>query len=283
MIFGGVGVKGTWHILTTEALEPALNMAIDEALLGFVGRGEIHPTLRFYTWEPKGLSVGHFQRATRDIDRERIEAMGIPVVRRMTGGRAVLHADELTYSIVIKETAPGLPSTVIESYRLLTEGVRKGYHRLGIPAEFSVPLTEEEKEALRRPKSAVCFDASSYYELAVGNRKIAGSAQVRQHGVVLQHGSVPLTLDERELYDCFNFADEATREKMRSRFSGKAVSLNELTDRTVTIDEVREAFTRGFEEALDLELVPLELSSAQWEEVERLAEKYRSDDWNWKR
>ncbi|WP_114570556.1 lipoate--protein ligase family protein [Exiguobacterium flavidum] len=258
-------------------------MAIDEALIGFVGRDEIHPTLRFYSWEPKGLSVGHFQRAIKDIDRGRIEAMGIPIVRRMTGGRAVLHADELTYSVVIKESTPGLPSTVIESYRLLTEGVRKGYHHLGIPAEFSVPLTEDEKEELRRPKSAVCFDASSYYELAVGKRKVAGSAQVRHQGVVLQHGSVPLSVNEHELYDCFSFADEATREKMRNRFSGKAVSLNELTDRTVTIDEVREAFTRGFEEALELELVPLELSSEQWEEVERLAEKYRSDEWNWKR
>jgi len=77
-------------------MEPAMNMAIDEALIQFVGRGEIAPTLRFYSWEPRGLSVGHFQRATRDIDRKRIAELGIPIVRRMTGGRAVLHADELT-------------------------------------------------------------------------------------------------------------------------------------------------------------------------------------------
>ncbi|MDQ6466077.1 lipoate--protein ligase family protein [Exiguobacterium acetylicum] len=272
-----------WQVLTTPAMEPAMNMAIDEALIQFVGRGEIAPTLRFYSWEPRGLSIGHFQRATRDIDRKRIAELGIPIVRRMTGGRAVLHADELTYSIVIPEDTEGLPRTVIESYRMLTEGIRKGYHHLGIPVEFSVPLTEEEKEELRKPKSAVCFDAASYYELAVGKRKVAGSAQVRHQGVVLQHGSVPLSVDEGELFDCFLYDDELTRERMKARFSGKAVALNELAGRAVAFDEVRGAFTKGFEEALDLSFVPLTFTSEQWQEIERLAEKYRSDEWNWKR
>lgn len=260
-----------------------MNMAIDEALIAFVGRGEIAPTLRFYSWEPRGLSVGHFQRATRDIDRKRIEELGIPIVRRMTGGRAVLHADELTYSVVIQEATEGLPRTVIESYRLLTEGIRKGYHHLGIPVEFSVPMTEEEKEELRKPKSAVCFDAASYYELAVGKRKVAGSAQVRHQGVVLQHGSVPLSVDEGELFDCFLYEDETMRQRMKSRFAGKAVALNELAGRKVSFEEVRDAFTRGFEDALQLEFVPLEFNERQWQEIEQLAEKYRSDKWNWKR
>lgn len=272
-----------WHVLTTEALEPALNMAIDEALIAFVGRGELAPTLRFYSWEPRGLSVGHFQRATRDIDRQRIEELGIPIVRRMTGGRAVLHADELTYSVVIQEATEGLPRTVIESYRMLTEGIRKGYHHLGIPVEFSVPMTEEEKEELRKPKSAVCFDAASYYELAVGKRKVAGSAQVRHQGVVLQHGSVPLSVDEGELFDCFLYDDEMTRQRMKARFAGKAVALNELAGRQVSFDEVRVAFMCGFEDALQLEFAPLEFTKQQWQEIEQLAEKYRSDEWNWKR
>ncbi|AFS70006.1 MULTISPECIES: lipoate--protein ligase family protein [Exiguobacterium] len=272
-----------WQVLTTERLEPALNMAIDEALIGFVGRGEVAPTLRFYSWEPRGLSVGHFQRAVKDIDRERIEQLGIPIVRRMTGGRAVLHADELTYSIVIPETSEGLPKTVIESYRMLTEGVRKGYHHLGIPVEFSVPMTEQEKEELRKPKSAVCFDAASYYELAVGKRKVAGSAQVRHQGVVLQHGSVPLSVDEGELFDCFVYEDETIRERMKARFAGKAVALNELAGRTVSFEEVRVAFLKGFEEALQLTFTPLEFTEHQWQEIERLAAKYRSEEWNWKR
>jgi len=99
----------------------------------------------------------------------------------------------------------------------------------------------------------------------------------------VQHGSVPLSVDEGELFDCFLYDDESTRERMKARFSGKAVALNELAGRAVAFDEVRGAFTKGFEEALDLSFVPLTFTSEQWQEIERLAEKYRSDEWNWKR
>ena len=272
----------TWHILTTPALSPAENMAIDEALAGWVARGELKPTLRFYSWTPHAISVGRFQRATRDLDREALEANGIPVVRRLTGGRAVLHADELTYSVILPETTPALPTNVIESYRLLTEGVRRGYRALGVLAEFSVPLTAEDREVLRKPKSAVCFDAASYYELAVDGRKVAGSAQVRHQGAVLQHGSIPLSIDDDVLFDCFKMEpDEKIRAK--ERFSGKAVALNETLGRFVTFDEVAAAFEEGFREAFELTFEPLVFTSDQQEEINRLTEKYASDDWIWKR
>lgn len=272
----------TWHILTTPALSPAENMAIDEALAGWVARGELKPTLRFYSWTPHAISVGRFQRATRDLDREALEANGIPVVRRLTGGRAVLHSDELTYSVILPETTPALPTNVIESYRLLTEGVRRGYRALGVLAEFSVPLTAEDREVLRKPKSAVCFDAASYYELAVDGRKVAGSAQVRHQGAVLQHGSIPLSIDDDVLFDCFKMEpDEKIRAK--ERFSGKAVALNETLGRFVTFDEVAAAFEEGFREAFELTFEPLVFTSDQQEEINRLTEKYASDDWIWKR
>ena len=212
-----------------------------------------------------------------------LKTIGGNIVEIRTEKARVLCDFGLSVAGQLPEDTEGLPRTVIESYRMLTEGIRKGYHHLGIPVEFSVPLTEEEKEELRKPKSAVCFDAASYYELAVGKRKVAGSAQVRHQGVVLQHGSVPLSVDEGELFDCFLYDDESTRERMKARFSGKAVALNELAGRAVAFDEVREAFTKGFEEALELSFVPLTFTSEQWQEIERLAEKYRSDEWNWKR
>ncbi|TCI24621.1 lipoate--protein ligase family protein [Exiguobacterium sp. SH3S2] len=272
----------TWHILTTQSLAPAENMAIDEAVAGWVARGELKPTLRFYSWAPHAISVGRFQRATRDLDREALAANGIPVVRRLTGGRAVLHADELTYSVILPETTPTLPTNVIESYRLLTEGVRRGYRALGVPAEFSVPLTEEDREVLRKPKSAVCFDAASYYELAVDGRKVAGSAQVRHQGAVLQHGSIPLSIDDDVLFDCFNMeADEKVYAK--ARFSSKAVALNETLGRFVTFDEVAVAFEDGFRDAFQLTFEPLVFTATQRDEIARLVEKYESDDWVWKR
>ncbi|MCC5891073.1 lipoate--protein ligase family protein [Exiguobacterium sp.] len=272
----------TWHLLTTKDHTPAENMAIDEAVATFVARGELKPTLRFYSWAPHAISVGRFQRATRDLDRARLKTNDIPVVRRLTGGRAVLHADELTYSVILPETMPSLPTNVIESYRLLTEGVRRGYQSLGVPAEFSVPLTDADREALRKPKSAVCFDAASYYELAVDGRKIAGSAQVRHQGAVLQHGSIPLSIDDDVLFDCFSMeADEKARAK--ERFSGKAVALNETLGRTIAFDEVAAAFTDGFRDAFDLTFEPLVFTDTQQETIRQLVLKYESDDWSWKR
>lgn len=272
----------TWHILTTPSLSASENMAIDEAVAGWVARGELKPTLRFYSWTPHAISVGRFQRATRDLDREALEANGIPVVRRLTGGRAVLHADELTYSVILPETTPALPTNIIESYRLLTEGVRRGYQTLGVPAEFSVPLTEEDREVLRKPKSAVCFDAASYYELTVEGRKVAGSAQVRHQGAVLQHGSIPLSIDDDILFDCFNM-EEDEKVYAKARFNDKAISLNETLGRFVTFDEVATAFETGFRDAFQLTFEPLLFTTTQQDEIDRLVKKYESDDWVWKR
>lgn len=272
----------TWHLLTTESKSPAVNMAIDEAIAGWVAEGTLKPTLRFYSWAPHAISVGRFQRATRDLDRKSLAANGIPVVRRLTGGRAVLHADELTYSVILPETTPSLPTNIIESYRLLTEGVRRGYHELGVPAEFSVPLTEEDREALRKPKSAVCFDAASYYELAVDGKKIAGSAQVRHQGAVLQHGSIPLSIDDDVLFDCFAMADDEKAEA-KVRFGEKTVALNETLDRLVSFDEVAAAFETGFRDAFQLTFEPLVFTAEQQAEIDRLIDKYESDEWIWKR
>ena len=274
--------RTTWHLLRTESLSPAENMAIDEAIANWVAKGEMKPTLRFYSWAPHAISVGRFQRATRDLDREALATNKIPVVRRLTGGRAVLHADELTYSVILPESTPALPTNIIESYRLLTEGVRRGYQALGVPAEFSVPLTEADREALRKPKSAVCFDAASYYELAVDGKKIAGSAQVRHQGAVLQHGSIPLSVDDDVLFDCFAM-DAAEKVAAKRRFGEKAVALNDTLQRSVSFDEVAAAFETGFKDAFTLTFEPLVFTEQQRAEIDGLVKKYESDDWIWKR
>ena len=160
--------------------------------------------------------------------------------------------------------------------------MRRCYQAFGVAAEFSVPLTEADREALRKPKSAVCFDAASYYELAVDGKKIAGSAQVRHQGAVLQHGLKPLSIDDDVLFDCFNLkADEKAEAK--ARFGDKAVSLNETLGRTVAFDEVAAAFTDGFRDAFDLTFEPLTFTEAQQQEIQELVTKYKSDDWVWKR
>lgn len=206
-----------WYFVNSGPCDPAYNMALDEALLHWHSEGLIPPVIRFYEWNPATLSVGYFQKAKRDLNFDQIHKLGLGFVRRPTGGRAVLHEHELTYSIIVSEQYPNMPKTVTEAYRVLSEGLLKGFQNLGLDAYFSVPETAEEKDALAKPKSAVCFDAPSWYELVVEGKKVAGSAQTRQEGVILQHGAILIDLDQEKLLSVFNFKDDAARQRMKEK------------------------------------------------------------------
>ncbi|GGG84562.1 lipoate--protein ligase family protein [Staphylococcus pragensis] len=273
----------TWNFINTGSHNPYYNMAMDEALLNFVSRGEIDPVIRFYTWDPATLSVGYFQRLTKEIDIEKVKEKGFGLVRRQTGGRGVLHDKELTYSVIVPESHPDMPSTVTEAYRVISEGLLEGFKILGFDAYFAIPRSKEEREKLKQPRSAVCFDAPSWYELVVEGRKIAGSAQTRQKGVILQHGSLLQDVDVDELFDMFIFKNDRLKDKMKKAFVDKAVSINDISDRRITIEEMEKAFEEGFKKGLDIDFKPLTLTDAQLAEVKELEEKYRSDEWLYKK
>lgn len=273
-----------WYFINSGPCSPSFNMAMDEALLNWHSEKLIPPVIRFYEWNPATLSIGYFQQVHKDINFEEVQRQGLGFVRRPTGGRAVLHEYELTYSIIVEEGYPNMPKTVTEAYRVLSEGLLLGFRNLGLDAYFSVPDTEEKQEDLKKPKSAVCFDAPSWYELVVEGKKVAGSAQTRQKGVILQHGAILLDLDEEKLLSLFQFANEETREKMRKKLPEKAVAMNRLVDKPFTVEQCIEAFKNGFQHALDIELVPYELSKEQLAYIEQLEkEKYANDAWNFKK
>ncbi|MCD8842935.1 biotin/lipoate A/B protein ligase family protein [Staphylococcus gallinarum] len=273
----------TWNFINTGSNDPFYNMALDEALLNFVSRGEIDPVIRFYTWNPATLSVGYFQRLTKEIDIDKVKEKGYGMVRRQTGGRGVLHDKELTYSVIVPESHPEMPSTITEAYRVISEGLLQGYKELGLDAYFAIPRSKEERDKLKQPRSAVCFDAPSWYELVVEGRKIAGSAQVRQKGVILQHGSLLQDVDVDDLFDMFIFKNERLKEKMKKAFLDKAVALNDISDKKITIAEMEVAFEKGFKKGLNVDFKPLTLTEAQHAEVNELIEKYKSDDWNYRK
>ncbi|MEB7038227.1 lipoate--protein ligase family protein [Staphylococcus gallinarum] len=273
----------TWNFINTGSNDPFYNMALDEALLNFVSRGEIDPVIRFYTWNPATLSVGYFQRLTKEIDIDKVKEKGYGMVRRQTGGRGVLHDKELTYSVIVPESHPEMPSTITEAYRVISEGLLQGYKELGLDAYFAIPRSKEERDKLKQPRSAVCFDAPSWYELVVEGRKIAGSAQVRQKGVILQHGSLLQDVDVDDLFDMFIFKNERLKEKMKKAFLDKAVALNDISDKKITIAEMEVAFEKGFKKGLNVDFKPLTLTEAQQAEVNGLIEKYKSDDWNYRK
>ncbi|HDY5265634.1 TPA: lipoate--protein ligase family protein [Staphylococcus aureus] len=269
----------TWNFINTGSKDPYYNMAMDEALLNFVSRGEIDPVIRFYTWNPATLSIGYFQRLQKEIDIDKVKEKGFGLVRRQTGGRGVLHDKELTYSVIVPESHPNMPSTVTEAYRVISQGLLEGFKNLGFDTYFAVPKTPEERQKLKQPRSPVCFDAPSWYELVVEGRKIAGSAQTRQKGVILQHGSILQDIDIDELFDMFIYKNERLKLKMKEAFVEKAVAINDISDEHITISQMEEAFEKGFKKGLNIELKPLELTEAQLAEVEELTEKYRSDEW----
>jgi lipoate-protein ligase A len=276
-------VTETWHFINTGSNDPYYNMAMDEALLNFVSRGEIDPVIRFYTWNPATLSVGYFQRLTKEIDVDKVNEKGYGLIRRQTGGRGVLHDKELTYSVIVPESHPNMPSTVTEAYRVISEGLLEGFKQLGFDAYFAIPRSKEEREKLKQPRSAVCFDAPSWYELVVEGRKIAGSAQVRQKGVILQHGSLLQDVDIDDLFDMFIFKNDRLKEKMKQAFVDKAVAINDIATKHITIPEMEEAFEAGFKKGLNIEFKPLTLTNEQQNEVNELIEKYKSDEWNYRK
>src|SRR5690625_759215 len=242
-------------------------MAMDEALLNWHSKGEIPPTLRFYGWVAPSLSLGHFQKADKRIDFAAVNQHGCEFVRRLTGGSAVLHDDELTYSIVVTEDHPSIPKSIREAYHILTKGILEGYRNLGIHAEYAYPSREETI----KDRSAVCFEQAAYYEMVIDGKKHAGNAQIRKKGILLQHCSILKSSDENMLFDLFLFPSERVKERQRNAFSDKAIDINQITNKKHTYDMLTEAFYHCFLAGLDVEFKPLTLTNEQWAEVNQLA------------
>ena len=279
---------GVWRFIQSGPTDPALNMAVDEAIMAGQATGDSPPTLRFYGWAPPTLSIGYFQKAEEEVDFEALSRFGLGFVRRPTGGRAVLHDRELTYSMIMPEDYPGMPRTVNEAYRVLSEGLVLGFRRLGLQAEMVSLASDEDKQKYAAAGSAACFDSPSWYELVVEGRKAAGSAQVRQKGALLQHGSILLDLDIEQLFAVLRFPSERVRTRLKASFADKAVAINDIRRdlelAPVTLAEAELAFAEGIAEGLGVRLEPGGLTPNEAETAERLAaSKYGSREWSMRR
>ena len=265
-----------WRLLHTGLADGATNMAIDEAILWAVAEGKSLPTLRFYGWQPPCLSIGYSQSMEGEVDVDRCREAGIGLVRRPTGGRAILHADELTYSVVAPQAEPRVAGGVVESYRRLSAGLVAGLRSLGL-AVAQVETADDKGE------SAACFDAPSSYEITLGGKKLVGSAQVRKKGVVLQHGSLPLEGDIARIFDFLKVSSEERREELKHELRARATSLELAMGHSVLFEEVARHLAAGFAQALNLRLIPGQLSERELALVEKLRrEKYTAREWNFR-
>jgi len=267
--------------MITPPADGATNMAIDEAILHAIADGVGHPTLRFYQWDPPCLSLGYNQHYT-EVDETACARLGYTWVRRPTGGRAILHTDELTYSVIAPASEPRVEGGIVESYRRLSTGLLAGLRALG--ADVFQAQTEKVRNS---QKSGVCFDTPSNYEITVRGKKLIGSAQVRRRGMVLQHGTLPLVGDLRRIFACLRLTEPGFDQPGNTSADGgdwllaRACTLEQALGRGVSFDEAVDALAKGFAGALDLRLEPGDLTQDERLRVERFrSERYANDDWN---
>ncbi|CAG1012797.1 lipoate---protein ligase [Anaerolineales bacterium] len=295
----------TWRLLRAPAATGAWNMAVDESILEHIYRGESKPTLRLYSWNPPCLSLGHAQPFA-DVDMERLKSHGWDVVRRATGGRAILHTDELTYSVTGREDDPVLVGGILESYNRIAQALMYAARELGLPVE----MKEYADQPATKNSNPVCFEVPATYEITVNGKKLIGSAQARKKEGVLQHGSLPLAGDLTRICQALVFKDEAAREVASQRLLARATTvesilneirperhlhrtaidavqvsrrtdtLNTSTSLSATWETAAQAFARGFEVQLGISFESGALSPSEEKRAAELVEKkYAHPSW----
>ncbi len=267
-----------WRLLHTPPAKGAWNMAVDTAILEAIGEGSVPPTLRFYGWQPPCISLGYAQPIA-DIDTTQLQENGWDLVRRPTGGKAILHADELTYAVIGPKEEPRLQGGVLESYQRLSMGLLFGLERLGLPVQVVTDPRGASDE-----DQAICFQIPSDFEITIQGKKLIGSAQARKKEGVLQHGTLPLHGDLTRITRVLPFENEEARKQAGERLLEKAVNVAMISDDPVSWEKAAQSLTEGFEKALYIEFKEGELTPSELKRAEELlVETYQNPSWTYRR
>lgn len=270
----------TWRLIIDPPLAGALNMAVDEALLYSIGAGQALPTLRLYAWQPTCLSLGYAQPGA-DVDQARLQEHGWQVVRRLTGGRAILHTDqrsELTYSLTLPKEHGLAAGSILDSYRRLSAALLQAVQSIGLAAN-----ADQQLDGAAKLQGPVCFEVPSNYEITAGGKKLIGSAQVRKHAALLQHGSLPLDGSLGQICEALHFADEATRRLAQDRVLTRATTLSAALGRPIDWQAAADALINAAEACFDVRLERDGLNQAERAQADQLcAQRYRSDAWTFR-
>lgn len=265
-----------WRLLCTPPSVGAWNMAVDEAILEGMGSGQSLPTLRLYAWSPPCLSLGFAQPYT-DVDLAALQQRGWQMVRRPTGGRAILHTDELTYAVITPHHEPRIAGGVLKSYCRLAGALLCALEQLGLPARAD---QEYGPPAAAQSSGPVCFEVPSNYEITVDGKKLMGSAQARRKEGVLQHGSLPLSGDLTRITQALRYSDEGERSHAAQRLLERATNV-EMLGKSVTWQNGADAFVQAFSEVLELDFIDQPLTAQELRRTDELVtQKYGNDAWN---
>ncbi|MEM8532099.1 MAG: lipoate--protein ligase family protein [Chloroflexota bacterium] len=270
-LWGVVDMNDMWRLIIDTPTDGATNMARDEALLISHAASRVWPTLRLYHWSPACLSIGRFQRSN-DIAHAVCATHHIDVVRRLSGGRALLHDNEITYTIVVSIDHPLFKEhrSILETYHQISLTIQKGLQYLGI----AVDLTPARRK--KAHGSAACFDSPASYELTVDGRKLVGSAQARRDGVLMQHGAIPFTMRMDRLTSLFV--------EPPAHLGTQMTSLCKVTKHPYSFDAVASALIKGFETMWGIRFEQRPWTAAEQTQVNELrTSRYANASWTFAR
>ena len=250
-----------WRLLLTGFNDAFTNMAIDESILIHRSQNKVPSTIRLYGWLPPAVSIGYFQSLEGEVDLNKCKEFGIDFIRRITGGGAVFHDREVTYSCVVPENDPLIPSDILGSYRKICAGIVQGLSKLGIKSEF-VPLND----------------------IISNGKKISGNAQTRKFHTILQHGTILVDVDVEKMFSLLKVPSEKLRDKMIKHVKERVTGINDVLGKKVDFDKVCSVLSEGFKETLGMELVKGKLSDSEIKLSQKITkERYRNREWNHRR
>jgi lipoate-protein ligase A len=265
----------TWRLIINPPYPGAWNMAVDEAILESVSLKTEPPTLRLYDWSPYSLSLGYAQSFS-DVNMDKLKLNNWSLVRRPTGGKAILHADEMTYSVCAPIDDPTIKGNVLESYQIISNALLKSLEIIGLSADSK----SKDPKDIHLSHNPVCFQFPSDYEITFKNKKLVGSAQARKKNGILQHGSIPIFGEITRIIDVLNFPDVLSLQSSKESLRTRAITLEQALGKDLSWFEFANAIFEGFEKQLSIELIRGNLSKQESLNASRIyREKYSNDSW----
>lgn len=267
-----------WRMIKTEPLTGALNMALDEVLLHSVQAGTSPPVVRLYRWLPAAVTLGYSQRGDKQVNAAYCQSAGIDIVRRLTGGRAVLHDQEVTYAVISRQD--GLFQVgILENYRTIAEVLLHCLKRFGLNAEIVGRHAGNPNPGA--VEQSACFTAPAQFEIVCAGKKTCGSSQKREQDSFLQHGSIPVDMDLQKLFCALNTDPEASVEQGVASFAAKIGWLNQFRQNPCTVDEVELQLMSSFVLLWPVRFVVENPTAEEMEQARQLAQsKYSFVNWH---
>jgi lipoyl(octanoyl) transferase len=262
-----------WRLLNFQNYNIFENMAIDEAVFHETIKNKKQPTIRFYGSTPAAISIGYFQDAKKELNIERCRAEKIDIARRITGGRAVFHFNEITYSVAATQQEKIFPADISGSYKTISKCIVHGLNDLGIKAD----MVEEGRAQKKAEIDSCCFSTPFKNELLVNGRKICGSAQVRRRGGFLQHGLLFLDFNPEKMA---GFLLPNCGPERVEKLGQSVTTVNEELIHPVDIREICSKLKKGFIEELGIELEDGTLTPGEENFKNELMKKYNDVNWN---